>query len=186
MILCPQQKLAFLAVARTASKAMADALLRFVPDAYQATPPGDVPDPHHWVDPTILDGWDVIIGVRNPYARLYSMWVLSRRADEKSTEQFCDWLRAQDLSEHTVSYWTKGVAPTHIITFENAREGWAMLMGGLGLDQRLPFRTNNPTGVSTSFGWQLHYTDELARLVLGTFHDEFMEFGYDTLSWRMG
>ena len=188
MIICHSPKLIFLAVPRTASRAITQAIETAFPDCEKRG--------HHTM--TVPEQYRTEVyfkfsSVRNPYSRTVSHYLYRHRNHLNSVGFWTFHEYVHNLVRNRLPWWQlnndppavkwlRGTGCKQLIRFEYLAQDWAALpvWQQTGFTPELKPLNRNPSGAAN---WRLFYTQELADKVYYHQQADFDQFGYAKNSW---
>lgn len=173
MVVSDRLRLVFVEVPKTASRSCREYMLSAVQDARP------VADYHTTSIPPEYAGYTVAACVRNPYARMYSIWKYITGGRGRFADFVDSMNKARGLFTLSQTCFLSAVRVDHVIRFE-------LLPGSLFdlLGCTAPFPHIHRT--STRDEWRQAYTGTLADQVYTLWRDDFRQYGYCRGSWRVG
>lgn len=173
MVVSEKLKFVFLAIPRTGSVSITQALLK-LDGAFVM--PGDR---HRMnIDEKHKD-FTTFCCVRNPYARICSHWakVKQQNGYKKTFAEFLQDVLHRRASEKPQVRWLGSNRIDHFLSFENLNPDFHQLSF---IPEGLVLPRKNVSGVD----WKTHYDERRARIVRRWAAADFKKFNYDLESWR--
>lgn len=173
----------FVAIPRTASRAMHDALMT-IPSAEVFAIHVPSPVRHHWTFvPERARGYTMLYCVRNPYERLVSHYRFQKRFNDP-TISFRAFVKMQGdrLMSDTIESYTQDATKREAMKFEALGDEWNRATDKLfGRVPQLEYRGE---GESLAHEWRKEYDSETADMVCRMMAEDFLNYDYDPDSWQ--